>query len=401
MGNYAYLVMVNGDANNNKYYRMTEQGSTFLAEYGRVGATSQRKNYPMTRWYEIYNQKIRKGYTDQTHLHVAPKVVIGGGDYKEIEDSAVRWLVNVLLSSSRQYIKQNYRASSDEVTEAMVREAKKILNSLRMDMSKWYFNDQLIQLFSVIPRKMSDVQPYLANQGTPEEYSKIVQREQHLLEAMAGQVYTNAMASQLDEAGTRREEKNILDSMGLSIRPCTEKENAEIIKYMTPESAMHFDKAFRVYNKKVSERLDAYMAEQHIRKAHYLYHGSATQNFWNIITMGLDINPNAITAGKMFGNGTYFANRAKKSIRYTDLPGQNNLHSPSSSQSFLSVFKVAYKKAYDIHTWENEHTKLNYNKVRALGCDAVFAHKGQSLVNDEIIVYQNCQSAPQYLIAMK
>ena len=117
--------------------------------------------------------------------------------------------------------------------------------------------------------------------------------------------------------------------------------------------------------------------------------------------MGLDINPNAITAGKMFGNGTYFANRAKKSIRYTDLPGQNNLHSPSSSQSFLSVFKVAYKKAYDIHTWENEHTKLNYNKVRALGCDAVFAHKGQSLVNDEIIVYQNCQSAPQYLIAMK
>lgn len=399
MTNFAYLVKIDPCANNNKYYRMTAQGNNFLAEYGRIGAAAQCKVYPMIRWYDIYNQKIGKGYVDQTKLHVTPQIT-SNGDYREIEDSAVSWLVDTLLASSRKFVRQNYQTTTDEVTEAMVIEARKILSEMHFGMSKQEFNDKLIQLFTVIPRRMPDVEPYLAKKETAEEYSKLVEREQRLLEAMAGQVYTNEMSHKLNESGTT-EGKTILETMGLSIRPCTEKENMEIIKYMTPESSMHFDKAFRVYNKKVSERLDAYMAEKHIRKAHYLYHGSATQNFWNIITLGLDINPNAEIAGKMFGNGTYFANRAKKSMRYTDLPGQNNLHLPSSGKAFLSVFKVAYKKAYDIDTWCDEYKELNFDKVKAFGCDAVFAHKGQSLQNDEIIVYQNCQSTPHYLIAMK
>ena len=56
----AYLVMVTPGDNHNKYYKMTQNGSTFTAEYGRVGASPQRKVYPMTRWPSIYTQKIQK-----------------------------------------------------------------------------------------------------------------------------------------------------------------------------------------------------------------------------------------------------------------------------------------------------------------------------------------------------
>lgn len=52
----AYLVMVTPGDNHNKYYKMTQNGSTFTAEYGRVGASPQRKVYPMTRWPSIYTQ---------------------------------------------------------------------------------------------------------------------------------------------------------------------------------------------------------------------------------------------------------------------------------------------------------------------------------------------------------
>ena len=100
----------------------------------------------------------------------------------------------------------------------------------------------------------------------------------------------------------------------------------------------------------------------------------------------LDINPNALTAGKMFGNGTYFANKAKKSMRYTDLPGQNNVHATSGETAYLSVFKVVYKNAMDIYHWQNEYTRLNYRALNVKGYDAVFAHGGVDLVNDEIIV---------------
>lgn len=397
--NYAYLVMVTNDSNHNKYYRMVQNGGTFVAEYGRVGASPQRKVYPMSRWFDIYRQKVAKGYTDQTHLHAAATVKRADG-YAEIADSAVRWLVDVLMAAAKQTVKTYYRASADEVTQAMVMEAGKYIRMLDAGMGVREFNEILLDLFAVIPRRMANVNDALAHTGTANEYAAILEREQGILDALAGQVFTNGKVPAEEDGGGSK--MTVLDSVGLSIRPCTDKENREIIEHMSPESAVHFKQAFRVYNKEVSQRLEKYMADNHIRKAHYYYHGSRTCNYWNIMAMGLDINPNALTAGKMFGNGTYFANRAKKSMRYTDLPGQNNVHyGQSSGDAFLSVFKVAYKKAQHIQKWAPGCRNLDYAKVAAQGCDAVFAHKGADLVNDEIIVYQNCQSAPQYLIALK
>ena len=66
-----YLLMVTTN-NNNKYYRMIPSagGDSFTVEYGRVGASCQRRTYPMHSWENKYNEKVRKGYVDQTHLEL-------------------------------------------------------------------------------------------------------------------------------------------------------------------------------------------------------------------------------------------------------------------------------------------------------------------------------------------
>ena len=63
-----YLVKVEPGANNNKFYKMIPKGDHWDAEYGRVGAGSQTRTYPMYEWKKKYNEKIKKGYVDRTDL---------------------------------------------------------------------------------------------------------------------------------------------------------------------------------------------------------------------------------------------------------------------------------------------------------------------------------------------
>ena len=86
-----HLVMVTAGANNNKYYDMTPHGDSWTATYGRIGSGSQTRTYPMSQWNSKYNEKINKGYVDQTDLvkdlisTEKPKQ----SEYKEIENKVI------------------------------------------------------------------------------------------------------------------------------------------------------------------------------------------------------------------------------------------------------------------------------------------------------------------------
>lgn len=54
----------------NKFYEMTENGDgTFTARYGAIGTTGATKVYPMSKWPDIYNSKIHKGYSQKFDRH--------------------------------------------------------------------------------------------------------------------------------------------------------------------------------------------------------------------------------------------------------------------------------------------------------------------------------------------
>ena len=83
MNHLVYFEQIAGSAR--KFYLMTEDdgGSTFTANYGRIGTAGSVKTYPMSKWQHVYNTRIQHGYTDKTpglsrgaNIHVAKNQVL-------------------------------------------------------------------------------------------------------------------------------------------------------------------------------------------------------------------------------------------------------------------------------------------------------------------------------------
>ena len=315
-----YLVMVTASANNNKYYKQIPHGDSWTAEYGRVGSSPQRREYPMSQWNSKYNENIRKGYVDQSEL-VEDLIQVEKpkqSEYKEIENKVIAEIVERLQSMARKAISENYTISSNKVTQAMVDEAQDVLTSLLSISKVEEFNDVLLKLFTVIPRKMGNVQDYLAR--TDKDFSGIIQKEQDLLDVMKGQVVQKQIIEEsIDDE--KQKENTILEQLGLEFEECDRKDIA-IIKDALGSCSDKFHKAWRVKNIKTQQRYDDFVKENNIKDTKLLFHGSRNENWWSIINTGLVLKPtNAVITGKLYGYGIYFAPKARKSLGYTSLSG--------------------------------------------------------------------------------
>lgn len=76
MNRLVYFEQIAGSAR--KFHLMTEDdgGSTFTANYGRIGTTGSVKTYPMSKWQHVYNTRIQHGYTDKTRDYLAGRTSI-------------------------------------------------------------------------------------------------------------------------------------------------------------------------------------------------------------------------------------------------------------------------------------------------------------------------------------
>lgn len=392
----AELIMVTAN-NNNKFYSMAEQpDGTFHVRYGRVGQSEQHASYPMSKWNAKYNEKIRKGYKDVTALRAEnPSGDDEDNEYKPIENKSIASLVRELLSRARNMVRKNYRILAVSVTPAMVDEAQAILDSLSSIKTLRQFNDTLTELFSVIPRSMGHVTDYLAHSA--DDFPKIIQREQDLLDTMAGQVVTQVAKQETENVA----ETTILEANGITMKPATKKDK-ELIRGLLGRNANMLDEAWVVTNKKTQKAYNARMKKKPIKEL-LLWHGSRTENWWSILCSGLKLRPsNVAINGKMFGYGIYFAPSAQKSLGYTSLQG-SYWAGGSDNHGYMAVMEVAYGTPLDIHSWhgwESSLTKENLAKC-APNADCVHAHAGQSLRNDEIIVYDEAQVTIKYLVRLR
>lgn len=412
-----YLVMVSSN-NNNKYYRMlaNTDGETFTVQYGRVGASSQTRTYPLRDWDKKYNEKIRKGYIDQTHLMEDLISVVDTKsdtpEYKEIENAAIAEIVDRLMSMAKKKVQQNYRVESNQVTQAMVDEAQKIIDSLTTITTIKAFNEELMKLFTTIPRKMSNVNDYLAKSAS--DFARIIKDEQDLLDVMRGQVITH---SALDDEQTVRDDsvenspindKTILEAMGIVMEPVNDTE-IEVIKDMLGDCKNKFYQAWRVTNLATQKRFDDFVDKENIKDVRLFWHGSRNENWWSIINNGLMIRPtNAVITGKLYGYGIYFAPKARKSLGYTSLSGSYWARGDSSS-GFMALMEVAYGEPYDVYSFDSKYNSLTYDELQKFkrGANALHAHAGADmgygnpLRNDEVIVYKEDQVSIKYLVELR
>jgi poly [ADP-ribose] polymerase len=395
-----YLIMVT-TANNNKYYNLFPEGDRFRVEYGRVDATKTTTYYPMSKWNTQISSKLKKGYQDVTDLKKDLVQEISTENpkspYKEIENAAVRVIVDKLQAMARETIRKNYTVQASAVTQDMVDTAQKIIDMLANNSSTIVeFNDNLLKLFTVIPRKMGNVRDYLANK--PEDFAQIVSKEQDLLDVMRGQIYVKH-----DDEPTETVEKKqhtILEELGLAMEETTADDIA-LIKTLMNESAGKFRKAWRVTNLKTQERFDKFVADNNIKDTRLLFHGSRSENFWSIIKTGLVLRPtNAVITGKMFGYGCYYAPKCAKSIGYTSLSGSYWAHGGNNT-AYMALFDVAYGTPYDVYNFDSKYYNLDYNRLQQFksGANCLHAHSDRGMLrNDEIVVYKEEQMTIKYLI---
>ena len=183
----------------------------------------------------------------------------------------------------------------------------------------------------------------------------------------------------------------------------------EMIKGKLGEISNRFYKAWRVRNIRTQKRFDDFVKKEGIKTRKLLWHGSRNENWWSIINTGLVLRPtNAVITGKLYGMGTYFAPKARKSLGYTSVSGSYWAHGNDTS-GFMALMDVAYGTPFDVYDFNSKYYNMNYENLQKFkeGANCLHAHAGaslggySSLKNDEIVVYKEDQCTIRYLVELR
>lgn len=370
---FVYMVKVDPYANNNKFYKMKQlSANEWVAEYGRIGAGPQRRKYPMSKWYDKYQEKQNKGYVDQTHLYQENVTVIHKDTtkYREIPDKVISHIVERLQLMAAQAIRQNYTIRVESVTQSMIDEADRLISRLAYCCSDIYdFNEVLVTLFSVLPRRMSRVENYLVKDKG--DMVEVLQREQDLLDVMRGQVTAKVVEKEVGDTG-KNHDCTILEAFGLEIKPVTDADVNKIHRSLGKLSYRYLD-AWKVVNRKTQEAFDTFVKDNGIKKKKLLWHGSRNENWWSIIRTGLVLRPSAVITGKMFGYGIYFAPKPQKSLGYCSLSGSYWANG-SEKTGFMALYDTAYGIPYEVKDFTSDLSRFDFNKLKKTRPDAHCLH---------------------------
>ncbi|MDB4727934.1 WGR domain-containing protein [Saprospiraceae bacterium] len=398
----AKLIMVTAN-NNNKFYEMTDNGDgTFTAFYGRVGTQGARVNYALRQWDKKRQEKIRKGYADQTHLFAKMQST---ECFAEMENKEIERLINDLNRFAKSSISNNYTVSAEQVTRKQIDEAQGVLDDLvsrvKLRMRVPNFNKKLIELYQVIPRKMAKVKDHLIinpkGQADLEEIEKMLAEEQATLDVMRGQVET------LDKHPKKQSEKiTLTDALGITVEDVSDAQLIKQIKKMMGDHKDKFYKAYKVTNLKTQDAFDTFLKQSDDKKTELFWHGSRNENWLSILRGGLVLRPaNAIITGKMFGYGLYFADKFRKSLNYSSLNG-SYWTGGNQKQGYLALYDVHVGNQFKIQKYQPWCYELSASELKKRGnFDSLYAKGGADLRNNEYIVYNQNQCTVRYIVEVR
>lgn len=376
---YRYLLKVEGEANNNKYYEMIPQDhGTFKVNYGRVGSSAQTEVYPGHRFLKKLKEKEKKGYKDITHL----KVESTTGEVT-VEDPHVSSFYHTFLKYTTNSVKLNYTIAVGNVTQLQLTEAQSIIDALvgiSKKLNPTEINKHLTELYAVVPRAMRNVRDYLV---TPEvditTLNTLIAKEQDVLDSLKSNVIVSV-----------KENVSLEDTLGVKIVPETNLAFLESLLYPTNSSSKRIYKAFKITHEVGQKRFDDYLAGAKNQKTEYLIHGTRNANVFSILKSGLLIRPsNAVTfAGSAYGDGVYHSAHTDKSMGYT---GHDN------DKLFL-IQNVHVGNQFVYEGWyRGNDFNLDYENLQKRGYDSTYVKPGNGLRNSEYIVYNHAQTVTSYL----
>lgn len=394
MGKYAKLLMITAE-NNNKFYLMEEKSGQLHIEYGRVESSSTKLTKPMSEWDKIYNSKVKKGYKDVTAYAAETTITSTSGKSDGKLASTGMMKVDEFMSLMQQYtdglVKQTYSVTAKQVTQQQVDDAQKVLTDL-MSMKNGKeadINAKLIELYTIIPRRMSKVQYHILPSIKLED---ILDKEQDNLDAMASQVAMQNKTVPKTQKVTPSQQ-TILDAIGITMKEC--KGIPKEIEYLTKQCTRNKIEAVFEVNSPVEDKIyNDWLSKQKDKTSRILIHGTKNTSVIPILKTRLQIRPqgNFQFSGKVYGNGNYFSEVVQKSLGYTGY----------DKDKVLLVYEVHTGNPHVYNGWYTGSSfTLDYKNLKERGYDSTYVKAGNGLLNSEIIVYTENQNRIKYIIWLK
>ncbi len=384
--------MVTAD-NNNKYYEMTYDGSSsnFVVKYGRIESSSTTASYPISKWNSKYKEKVNKGYVDVTDK-ITVQVTESKSDKNTILDVAEK-MVNEFLKKMKAYtdglVSKTYSVKADAVSQKQVDEAQKLIDDVNdLDpKSTKAINDKLIELYTIIPRRMSHVRNYLLPNIKLADH---MENEQDNLDAMAAQVSMIKPVTKAKAKADKKAAQTLLDQLGITMTEA--KGVPKDVQYLIKQSHGRKVKAIFEVNKQAEDVVfDKWVSTQKNKTTSILIHGTRCTSVIPILEIGLKIRPsgNFQFSGKAYGDGNYFSEHMQKSLGYTGY----------DPDKVILVYEVHTGNPFVYDGWYRGNSfSLNYSELSKRGYDSTYVKPGSGLQNSEIIAYKEQQNRIKYII---
>lgn len=396
MGKYCKLVMVS-ENNNNKFYVMEEKSGTLHIEYGRVDSTSTKLTKPMNQWDSIYREKTKKGYKDVTDL-VTEKVLVDEGPsdievLSKLDEAKVNTFLDLMQKYTDGLVKNTYSVTYKSVTVEQVKKAQSILDEFdKIDKKKEkLINEKLIELYTVIPRKMGKVQYHLL---PVLDLDKALEKEQDNIDAMSAQVQMYDQEKQNSKKPDKKKKQTVLDVLGLS--SMSEIKVNKDIQYLVDQVGRgnKVESVFALQKPEEEKIFDSWLVKQKNKQTRILIHGTRCSSVLSILKQGLKIRPsgNFQFSGKVYGFGSYFSEVVSKSLNYTGY----------DPDQILIVYEVHTGNPFIYDGWFRGNSfPLEFDELRKRGFDSTYVKAGNGMLNSEIIAYNEEQYRIKYIIWLK
>ncbi len=392
----AYLTCINPESNNYKFYWLRPDYDGIHATYGRIGSKrgeafgekDLQTPYPSYLYWIRYYEKLSKGYEDQTDIYLnSPKIEAKEVRATKKQDKApVNPISTALYEKLMAYAKhvvQRTLVSSENVTKEQVRMAKKYLAEAGRRKTVKAFNKWLMKVLVLSPRKERYINTLLAT--SPRDFADIIEREDNLIAAMEA-VATGNVSSTLTKSQS-------FESHDIEVYEATDKQKEKVLNKLSDTLKGRVRNVYRVIPKEQKKRFDNYLKKEGIETVKELWHGSRNENWMSIILNSLQLNPNAVITGKMFGQGIYFAPSSMKSFNYTSCRGTSWANGKDDT-GFMGIYAVAYGNPHDV----SMACRYSKTDLKRIGKDCIHAHAGTQLKNDEIVFYDEDAVCLNYIV---
>lgn len=376
---FVHLLKVDPNANNNKYYKMTEKSDgTFIVEFGREGSSPQTRSYSMRKWNSKYNEKVKSGYKDITEFVTLLKTE----DAKLTDDTRVNRVLEKLLSASRNAFSQTYRVSASSVTHAQIQEAQRLINLITVltrgsqDMDK--INQTFVELWHVIPRSLKNVRDAL-----PKNITQAI--------TMLGDEQDSIDNANVQKAFVQNEESvGLLDNLAVSLEFVSSYD--ETLSELCSGIKYTID-VFKLRKPELEQRFVSFVNKASDKTTALRFHGTRWKNGMAILQTGLKIlgSRSSTYSGSMLGDAIYTSRDFNKSY-------------PGYSDGLVLVLDTHIGKALNVNS--SEHIRhYSFEELQRLGYHSVNAEPGVhtgwvTLQKHEQTIYHQDQHNFKYLISV-